>query len=118
MHLPSTRTRLRFVTLTVSACLACTDPVSPTTATIYFEIDAPLCSSILPMEFQIDNALVGVDTFRVNLYPNRMKSRAFTVTPGAHTLAARVANGYVWPDSTVNLDAGVVFTDSLPFYCS
>lgn len=81
-------------------------------------IDAPLCSSVLPVEFTIDDVTVGVDTFRVNYGPSHIKSRGFAVEPGVRTLGARVTNGYVWPDTTVQLEAGTVFNDTLPFYCS
>jgi len=37
---------------------------------------------------------------------------------GQHTLAARVVNGYMWPNKVVTLAAGDVYTDTLPFYCS
>lgn len=113
-----TRLLYAFVCPVLLAYAACTDPLTPTTSTIYFELDAPLCSSLLPMEFKIDDALVGVDTFRVNYGPNHTKSRAFSVSPGSHKLGARVADGYVWPDTIVQLNAGAAFTDSLPFYCS
>lgn len=36
---------------------------------VYFELDAPLCSSVIPVQFQVDGSEVGVDTFRVNLPP-------------------------------------------------
>jgi hypothetical protein len=85
---------------------------------VYFALDAPLCSSVLPVQFSIDNALVGTDTFRVNLAPNHTTSAAFPTSAGSHTLGARVVGGYVWADTLVMLSAGAVLTKSLPFYCS
>ena len=93
------------------------EPLAPT-ATVYFVIDAPLCSSRIPVEFSIDSALVGRDTFVVNLAPEHLTSRGFPVSVGVHVVGARVVGGAVWPDRSVALGAGAVFTDSLPFYCS
>jgi len=101
----------------VLAACATIEPAPPQ-ATVYFVLDAPLCSSQLPVEFTIDGALVGTDTFRVNLAPNHTTSRAFATSAGQHTLGARVVGGYVWTDTTVTLAAGQIFNDSLPFYCS
>ena len=101
------------------AVFACnSEPAGPAAARVYFVLDAPLCSSQLPMRFEIDGVLVGVDTFRVNLAPNRTKSRAFSVPAGSRTLGARVDGGFEWPDTTVMLEAGKAFSDTLPFYCS
>jgi hypothetical protein len=86
--------------------------------TVSFVIDAPLCSSVIPVELFIDGRPVGADTFRVNLAPAHTTTRAFATSPGRHRLGARAAHGYVWPDTTVTLAAGQAFTDSLPFYCS
>ena len=105
------------VTLSLVACSTPSDAPGAT-ATVYFVLDAPLCSSQLAMQFDIDHLSVGADTFRVNLSPNRTRSRAFTVSPGDHTLSARVVGGYVWPDTVVRLVSGAVVHDSLPFYCS
>ena len=104
---------------TAITLVACSTPSeTPAAATVYFVLDAPLCSSQLAMQFEIDHVSVGADTFRVNLSPNRTRSRAFTVKPGDHTLSARVVGGYVWPDTVVRLVSGAVVNDSLPFYCS
>ena len=86
--------------------------------TVQFAIDAPLCSSRIPVQFSIDALDVGADTFSVNLSPEHTTSRAFVATVGQHTLAAHVVNGYMWPDKVVILAAGDVYTDTLPFYCS
>lgn len=98
------------------AC-SCREPVAPD-ATVYFELDAPLCSSVIPVEFSIDGVRAGADTFVTVSAIEHTKSRAFPLPAGSHTLGARTDFGYVWPDTTVNLAAGEVFTASLPFYCS
>lgn len=105
--------------LVSSAVVACggESAVAPS-ASVRFVIDAPLCSSILPVQFSIDNVLVGTDTFRVAVTSVHLTSRAFTVAPGAHTLGARVPAGYTWTDKTVMFAVGDALSDSLPFYCS
>jgi hypothetical protein len=87
-------------------------------AAIRFQLDAPLCSSQLPVEFRIDGTLVGTDTFRVHLAPDHILSRAYPVSPGEHLLAAAIPGGFVWPDTVVDVRPGHTFTRSLPFYCS
>jgi hypothetical protein len=111
--------RIRTPLLAAAISLAACDNASaPETATVYYVLDAPLCSSQLPMQFSIDNVLVGEDTFRIHLAPDRTKSEPFVIPTGSHTIGARVKGGLVWPDSLVNLAAGTVFEDTLPFYCS
>jgi hypothetical protein len=108
-------TRVRLGILGLAACSA--EGVAPR-ATVYFVIDAPLCSSRIPVQFFIDGAQVGADTFIVNLVPEHTTSAGFETNGGSHKLGARVVSGYVWPDETVTIAAGEVFHDSLPFYCS
>jgi len=98
----------------VGAC-AVVDPAPG--ATVDFLIDAPLCSSRIPVEFQIDGRIVGTDTFLVHLAPDHVRSRAFTASPGQHTLHAATVL-YAWPDKTVTVTDGQSVTDTLPFYCS
>ncbi len=86
--------------------------------TVAFTLNAPLCSSIIPVQLSIDNAPVAVDTFSVNVRANHTTSRSFTTTVGQHTVGARVIGGYVWTDTTVMLQAGQTFIRTLPFYCS
>ncbi|MEO8140590.1 MAG: hypothetical protein ABI742_13135 [Gemmatimonadota bacterium] len=114
------------VLLLASACLwigspllfGCgSDPAAPRT-TVEFVLDAPLCSSMLPVEFSIDSVLVGSDTFRVRLPPDDTISPSFATTPGSHSLGAHVINGLIWPDTTVTLAEGESFSLILPFYCS
>jgi hypothetical protein len=93
------------------------NPAAPRT-TVVFILDAPLCSSMLPMEFSIDSVLVGSDTFRVRLPPNDTISPSFRTTPGSHSLGAHVINGLIWPDTAVTLTEGESFSLLLPFYCS
>jgi len=97
---------------------ACTIVDPAPGATVDFLIDAPLCSSRIPVEFSIDGAIVGTDTFLVHLGTvEHTRSRAFTAPPGRHTLHA--ATGlYAWPDKTLTFADGQSVTDTLPFYCS
>jgi hypothetical protein len=81
-------------------------------------IDAPFCGARIPVQFSVDRFPVGSDTFVVNLMPEHLTSRDFSVVPGRHAIGARVPGGYVWPDTVVTLAAGETFLDSLPFYCS
>jgi hypothetical protein len=103
----------------LAACAAEEPAALP--SSVYF-FDAPLCSSIIPARFYIDGVLAGSDTFRVNLAPERLTSRAFQTSAGQHTLGARGSLGapvdYVWPDTTVDLTAGGTLVHSLPLYCS
>jgi hypothetical protein len=85
--------------------------------TVDFLIDAPLCSSRIPVQFSIDSTIVGTDTFFVHLAPEHIRSRLFGAAPGRHTLHA-ATNLYAWPDKTVTIADGQSVTDTLPFYCS
>ncbi|HET7791422.1 MAG TPA: hypothetical protein VFK78_11565 [Gemmatimonadales bacterium] len=109
----------RLITIVALAGLAACakDPVAPG-ATVYYRIDAPLCSSYIAAVFSIDSVAVGSDTFVVNLAPEHLTSRGFHVSAGAHRIGAQVPGGFVWPDTTLTLAVGDVFTDTLPFYCS
>jgi hypothetical protein len=98
-----------------TACGVVDPAVNPSVA---FKLDAPLCSSILPMQFLVDNVQVGLDTFRVHLNPEHTASRPFSITPGQHTVGARVVNGFVWADTTMSLSDGQAVVRTLPFYCS
>ncbi len=100
----------------LTACQA-VEPVVPH-ATVSFVLDAPLCSSTLPVQFFIDSSQAGTDTFYVGLTPAHTISRGFGVPPGQHAIGARVVAGFVWPDTLVTLAAGEFFADTLHFYCS
>ncbi len=101
----------------VSTLAACSIVDPAPGAAVDFLIDAPLCSSRIPVEFSIDGTVVGTDTFLVHLTPNHTRSRVFTATSGRHILHA-ATNLYAWPDKTVTLSDGQSVTDTLPFYCS
>jgi hypothetical protein len=101
----------------LGACKA-TEPAAQKPATVRFVLDAPLCSSSLPVQFFIDSVMVGADVFRVHLAPDHTVSSDFGTTAGRHVLDARVVGGYVWPSTVVALAPGGVFADTLPFYCS
>lgn len=93
------------------------DPISPN-ATVRFVLDAPFCSSRLPVQFFIDAQLVATDTFAVNFGPAHTVSALFSTKSGVHSIGARVVNGFIWPDKTITLTPGQAFNDTLPFYCS
>ncbi len=93
------------------------DPQAPGTSVV-FVLDAPLCSSSLPVEFLIDSAVAGSETFRIHLPPDDTISPVFRTSAGAHLLGARVIGGYIWPDTTVTIAPGESVTRLLPFYCS
>ena len=101
----------------VSGLTACSIVDPAPGVTVDFLIDAPLCSSRIPVEFAIDGAVVGTDTFLVHLTPSHTRSRVFAASAGRHTLHA-ATNLYAWPDKTVTLSDGESVTDTLPFYCS
>ena len=113
--------------LSVALCLAMhlaltgcypSDATNPS-ATVYFLLDAPLCSSVIPVRFNIDGVTVGTDTFLVGLPSPHVKSRGFLTNPGQHLLKADMLPGtVVWPAKSVRLEAGFAFTDTLPAYCS
>ena len=108
------------ILISFAACRA--NSTAPATATVYFVLDAPLCSSIIPVQFTVDNIAVGTDTFRVRVARERPTSAAFTANAGTHMLGATVTGGpitgYTWPNVLVTLAAGAVKLDSLSFYCS
>jgi hypothetical protein len=96
----------------------CGDDAAAPHATVYFVLDAPLCSSVIEARFSIDGVTVGSDTFRVRLPPDDTVSAAFQTRAGTHILGAEVVGGLVWADTTVRLTAGETFERLLPFYCS
>lgn len=116
-HVRIVRSLQRVSFLALLAGSACIHPTQAP-ATVYFALDAPLCSSVLPVELSIDGAIVASDTFRVNLSVPHTKSRGFTTWAGTHVIGARTTFGYVWADTTVMLETGQSLTRSLPFYCS
>ena len=88
-------------------------------ATVDFLLQPHACSSVLAVQFTIDNVQVGTDTFKVAVAgDDHLRSRAFTTSVGAHTLSARVMGGYVWADKQVTVASGDAVTDTLPFSCS
>ena len=117
----------RFAVLSVASAvgfvvIACNNSTDPE-PTADFLLDAPLCSSVLAIQMSIDNSVAGTDTFRVNLAPNHLRSRAFPLKAGAHTFDAHVVNnngttGFDFPTKTASLSAGGQYTDTLSFYCS
>jgi hypothetical protein len=112
--------RCRVLIALVATTIACKDHVDPVflNPTVVFTLDAPLCSSILPVQLLIDHVQVAVDTFTPNLGTRHITTRPFPTTQGQHVLGARVINGYVWSDTTVTLQNEQTFTRTLPFYCS
>ena len=112
----SLNSRVAIVAFAAVACSACT--TAPSRATVFFTIDAPLCSSRIPVELFIDSARVATDTFVVNLGPAHLTTRGFETGVGQHTLSARTTIGYVWPNKLVTIAAGKTAVDTLPFYCS
>jgi len=117
MSVPS-RALLRISAISMMV-FACDRPTAPQ-AQVRFVLDAPLCSSVMPVEFFVDGMTVGQDTFRVHLAPEHTVSRVFTVSTGAHILGARTtgAFAYAWPDAHVTASPTATTTDTLPFYCS
>ena len=113
--------RLALFVAAVSA-LSCGlfDPVNKP-ATVRFVLEAPLCSSILPVELSIDKVIVARDTFYSFGIP-QAESEAFPVEAGPHSLSARViasiGTGFTWPETLVTVHAGEAYRHPLPFYCS
>lgn len=102
-----------------AVCACSSTDVGAPSATVIFVLDAPLCSSIIPVQFTIDSLQVGTDTFKVDVAGGpHTTSHSFAVAPGHHTLSARIDRGFVWPDKSVTLAAGQAFADTLPTYCS
>jgi len=88
-------------------------------ATVDFLLQPHACSSVLPVQFAVDNIQIGADTFKVAVAGgDHLKSRTFTVSIGTHTVSARVTGGYVWADKQVTVAPGDAVTDTLPFSCS
>lgn len=115
---------MRRVSLFIAALTAIScglfDP-APKPTTVQFVLDAPLCSSIIPVRLSIDKAIVAIDTF-YTLGVRREESARFPVSPGPHGLSAQVitsiGTGFVWPETLVTVQAGQAYRHSLPFYCS
>lgn len=106
------------VAAAVGAGAACDATTPAPEGRVRYVLDAPLCSSVLPVQFFIDSVLAGTDTFVVGILPEDTASRAYRTTPGTHRLGAQVVAGFVWPDTVVNLLEGEETTYLLPFYCS
>jgi hypothetical protein len=106
---------LAVAVLVLAACSSTSSLDDP--STVFFQLDAPLCSMALPVRLSIDGTVVGVDTFRVNVANPHLTTRGFRATPGRHLLSAFAFNG-TWPDTTVTLSPGFALTDTLSFYCS
>lgn len=103
-------------TIGVAACKSAT--ISAPSASVTFVFAPQTCSSVVPVHFAIDGIEVGIDTFKVAVNAgDRLVSRAYTTSPGQHSLSART-DRYMWAAATVNLGAGQTYNDSLPFYCS
>ena len=99
----------------IFGCRSSTDVLS--NPTVDYLIDAPLCSSVIPVEFLIDGTQVGADTFLVNLGTSHTRSRTFPTAAGEHTISARTGS-YSWPAKTLMMRSRQAYTDTLPFYCS
>ena len=120
-HHRSTGSLVAFWTLIWFGALAgCGSSTASTPrATVDFLLQPYACSSILAVQFAIDNVQVGTDTFKVDVSSaDHLRSRAFTTSVGAHSLSARVVGGYVWADRQVTVASGDAVTDTLPFSCS
>ena len=102
----------------IAALIACADPLPP--PKVDFLIDAPLCSSTIPVSLWVDGLQVGVDTFVVHYGPPHERTRAFETSVGTHKLAVKhYPNGVlIQEDSTVALKAGQIYTFTVGFYCS
>ena len=118
------RTMRQFITWIFHPALGClllvscggTEPILQE-STVFFRLNAPLCSMALPVRLSIDGSVVGIDTFRVNLPDPHLTTRGFPTSAGRHVLGAFAFAG-VWPDTTVTLRAGIAMTDTLSAYCS
>jgi hypothetical protein len=100
-------------------CLVPSCATEPETATIAFQLDAPLCGS-MRIERAIDNMVVGSD-----ILANGVKTQPIEVTATAHVVSAKVLyyDGrpgvvYTFPDTTYTLTRGDNVTRMLPLYCS
>ena len=110
--------RLLLVVVGCALSVACSSTTSANnTANVRFYIDAPLCSSVLPVELSIDHSVVAVDTFRVHVANPHDTSKVFVVTAGSHALSARYGTN-LFLDKIVVLAPGQMVLDSLQFYCS
>ena len=108
-----------WLTLMPLAFIACSrSGVAAPSGTVQFVLVAPLCSSIIPVQFSIDGVKVGTDTFRVAVPGVHATSRGFPAPAGEHMIGAQVTGVYVWPVTTVTVGAGQTVADSLAFYCS
>ena len=104
----------------VAAIAACGGGgASGPSASVYYTLYAPLCSSRLNVVLSIDNAVVATDSFVVNTAaPDRTTLGPFAAASGAHRIDARIVGGFVWPTASVSLTPGQAYTDTLNFYCS
>ena len=86
-------------------------------ASVSFFLHAPLCSAMVPLQYSIDNAIVGVDTLVVGIAGvDHATSRAFVTTPGIRALGAGGISGsppFAFASKSVTLAAGAAYTDTL-----
>lgn len=95
--------------------------------TVRFQLDAPLCSSVLPLRFLVDGRVVSSDTFVVGFGDRPLRTtHDVQMTATAHDLSVQlfrpVLNDYGAVDGLatqhVNVPAGGLVVDTLHFYCS
>ena len=100
------------MTTAIAACSrADVGAPSGQSGTVQFVLIAPLCSSVIPVQFSIDGVPVGTDTFRVAVPGVHTTSRGFATPAGEVSLGAQVTGGYVWPATAGTVGAGQTVTD-------
>jgi hypothetical protein len=72
--------------------------------------DSPTGPSATAKVFYIDGSLAGTETISAG-----QTSQGYATTGGSHVLGARVTDrNYVWPNTTVTVPNGGIFTQVLP----
>jgi hypothetical protein len=95
----------------LASCGGADSPTGPSaTAKVFFKIDALTCSGTSAVQFYIDGSLAGTETISAG-----QTSQGYATTGGSHVLGARVTDrNYVWPNTTVTVPNGGIFTQVLP----
>lgn len=114
--------------LTALLAVACDASAPDERPRVQFRVtnDVGPCSSDISIRFTSDGVILGEESFRIHLAPDRTESSQFRVPIGAHTLGAQItrwgnmttSNGFAWPDTTVHLTANQLVVRAIDLYCS
>lgn len=95
--------------------LACAEaPTASTPSSVQYAVTSPFCGPItFTIQFSVDGVVIGSEQLK-----HGQTSKLYDVSPGRHTLGARIVNWSLTMDTTLTLVSGRSFTRELDLYCS